>query len=64
MTCLVARLITAFRMTVAAAVAFTPVPRASGVSVRGTVDTPFEKSRPSAEGTPSEVRVADISTSE
>ncbi|WKE68910.1 hypothetical protein [Streptomyces sp. WP-1] len=37
---------------------------ASGVSVRGTVDTPFEKSRPSAEGTPSEVRVADISTSE
>ncbi|KOV58849.1 hypothetical protein ADK64_35465 [Streptomyces sp. MMG1121] len=35
-----------------------------GMSVQGTVSTPFEKLRPSAEGTPSEVRVADVSTSE
>ena len=33
-------------------------------AVRGTVSTPFEKPRASADGTPSEVRVADISTSE
>ncbi|WP_327232309.1 hypothetical protein [Streptomyces murinus] len=35
-----------------------------GVTVQGMVNTPFEKPRPSAEGTPTEVRVADISTSE
>ncbi|MGW5430152.1 hypothetical protein ACWET9_23490 [Streptomyces sp. NPDC004059] len=35
-----------------------------GVSVRGTISTPFEKPRPSADGTPSEVRVANVSTSE
>ncbi|MEU5445467.1 hypothetical protein [Streptomyces griseofuscus] len=35
-----------------------------GVTVQGMVSTPFEKPRPSAEGTPTEVRVADISTSE
>ncbi|MER8062746.1 MULTISPECIES: hypothetical protein [unclassified Streptomyces] len=35
-----------------------------GVTVQGMVYTPFEKPRPSAEGTPTGVRVADISTSE
>lgn len=35
-----------------------------GVSVQGTISTPFEKPRPSADGTPSEVRVANVSTSE